>query len=267
MSKKRLALLGSGFLSGIVCDAYCKGILAEYEMVGILGRNAETSGKLAAQTGAKACTSLEELLETKPDIVAEAASVALVKECAVPILSKGIGFVVLSIGAFADTVFYEEAKQTAVDHDAKIYIASGAIGGFDVLRTIALMEAYAPHDAYQTGITTRKGPKSLQNTPLFEDHLLTDTEDSHVFEGNAEKAISLLPTKVNVAVACSLASKGPKNTSVNIFSVPGFVGDDHCIVSETEGIKATVDIYSSTSAIAGWSIVAVLQNIVSPVVF
>jgi len=28
-----------------------------------------------------------------------------------------------------------------------------------------------------------------------------------------------------------------------------------------------VDIYSSTSAIAGWSVVAVLQNIVSPIVF
>ena len=45
------------------------------------------------------------------------------------------------------------------------------------------------------------------------------------------------------------------------------VGDDHKITAEIEGVKAVVDIYSSTSAIAGWSIVALLQNIVSPIVF
>ena len=79
------------------------------------------------------------------------------------------------------------------------------------------------------GIETRKGPASLRNTPLFEEHLMTDTEETHVFSGNAREAIGLLPTKVNVAVASSLATVGPENTSVNITSVPGFVGDDHKI--------------------------------------
>ena len=60
---------------------------------------------------------------------------------------------------------------------------------------------------------------------------------------------------------------GPEDTRVDIYSVPGMVGDDHKITSEIEGVKAVVDIYSSTSAIAGWSVVAVLQNIVSPIVF
>ena len=36
---------------------------------------------------------------------------------------------------------------------------------------------------------------------------------------------------------------------------------------ETEGLKAIVDIYSSTSAIAGWSIVALLRNLSNPVSF
>ena len=34
-----------------------------------------------------------------------------------------------------------------------------------------------------------------------------------------------------------------------------------------DGVKAVVDIYSSTSAIAGWSVVALLRNLASPVVF
>ena len=104
-------------------------------------------------------------------------------------------------------------------------------------------------------------------TPLFKEELLTDTEESRVFSGNAKEAIGLLPTKVNVAVASSLATAGPDETGVNIYSVPGMTGDDHKITAEIEGVKAVVDIYSSTSAIAGWSVVAVLRNLVSPIVF
>ncbi|MFR8755705.1 MAG: hypothetical protein ACLVG5_02665 [Clostridium sp.] len=37
--------------------------------------------------------------------------------------------------------------------------------------------------------------------------------------------------------------------------------------SAVDEVEAVVDIYSRTSAIAGWSIVAVLRNILSPVVF
>lgn len=96
---------------------------------------------------------------------------------------------------------------------------------------------------------------------------MEDTEETEVFSGNAKEAIALFPTKVNVAVATALASTGPETTGVTITSVPGFVGDDHKITMETEGIKAVVDIYSSTAEMAGWSVVSLLRNISSPVVF
>ena len=253
MNKKRLGILGSGYLSGIVVDAWKQGLLEDYEIVGVMGRTPETVSEMAKKAGCVACLTLDELLAQKPDYIAEAASEK--------ILSSGSSLIVLSIGAFADQEFYEKAQKTAKENGTRIYIASGAVGGFDVLRTVSLMgQATA-------GIETRKGPASLRNTPLFEEHLMTDTEETHVFSGNAREAIGLLPTKVNVAVASSLATVGPENTSVNITSVPGFVGDDHKITAEIDGVKAVVDIYSSTSAIAGWSVVAVLRNIVSPVVF
>ncbi len=50
-----------------------------------------------------------------------------------------------------------------------------------------------------------------------------------------------------------------------IVSVPGFTGDDHCITAKIDGVKAVVDIYSRTSAIAGWSVVALLRNQASPI--
>lgn len=261
MKKLKLGILGSGFLGGIIADAWKNGLLEEYELVGIAGRNEEKTNALAAKVGCKACHTSDELLALKPDYIAEAASGAAVKEIAVKALSAGTSLIVLSIGAFADAAFYEEVKKTAAEHGTKVHIASGAVGGFDVLRTISLMGKGTSE------IHTHKGPASLQNTPLFKDQLMTDTEETRVFEGNAKDAIALLPTKVNVAVATSLATTGPEKTGVKITSVPGFVGDDHCITAEIEGVKAVVDIYSSTSAIAGWSVVAVLQNIVSPIVF
>ena len=96
---------------------------------------------------------------------------------------------------------------------------------------------------------------------------MTDSEKTEVFSGSAKEAIALFPTKVNVAVATSLATTGPENTGVTIRSVPGFKGDDHRIEVIGEEVHAIVDIYSKTSAIAGWSVVALLRNLVSPIVF
>lgn len=261
MGKLRLGILGCGYLSNIVVDAYNKGLLEEYELVGVLGRSREASEALAKKAGCRAYDTIEELLEQKPDYIAEAASGQAVRDYAETILSNGCNFAVLSIGAFADQDLYERVIKTAGQHGTKVHIASGAIGGFDVLRTISLMGAVT------SGIETRKGPVSLVGTPLFEGHLISDSEISHVFEGNAKKAIRLLPTKVNVAVATALATAGVEKTSVNIYSVPGMVGDDHKITAEIEGIRAVVDIYSSTSEIAGWSLVALLRNLVSPIMF
>ena len=257
----KLAILGNGFLADIIVEAAKKGMLPDYELVGILGRSQEKTKALAKKADCEACFTITELLAQKPDIVAEAASVAAVKDYAEKILSSGASMAVLSIGAFADRVFFERVAQTAKEHGTKVHIASGAIGGFDVLRTVSLM------DKAKVTFETHKGPASLQNTPLFTEQLMKDMDETKVFDGTAKEAIALLPTKVNVAVAASLASVGPDAEHVQITSVPGFVGDDHRITAEIDGVKAVVDIYSSTSAIAGWSVVALLQNLASPIVF
>lgn len=261
MQKLKLGILGNGRLAEIVAEACLKGLLPEYELVGICGRTREKTDALAGRAGCASCGTVDELLSFEPDYVAEAASVAAVRENAVKILNSGSSMVVLSIGAFADQAFYGQVKAAAAGHGVKVYIASGSVGGFDVLRTVRLMGEPV------TDFESHKGPGGLAGTPLFEAHLTTDREPSQVFEGNAAEAIALLPTKVNVAVATSLASTGPENTNVRIYSDPGMVGDDHRIIAQIPGVKAVVDIYSSTSAIAGWSVVAVLQNAVSPIVF
>lgn len=259
--KKRLAIAGCGKLGNILADAWCDGLLPEYEIMGVLGRNREHALALAAKAGCPAFETIEDLLDAKPDYVAEMASVQLVKDIGEKVLKAGANLVVLSIGAFADEVFYSRIKAVARENGTKVHIASGAIGGFDVLRTVSLM------GQVKTEMVTHKGPKSLQNTPVFRDELLEDKEESEVFAGNTKEAIKLLPTKVNVSVAASLATAGTEKTEFHIVSVPGMEGDDHRITAEIDGVKAVVDIYSRTSDIAAWSVVALLQNLVSPVMF
>ena len=266
MERKKLALVGCGFLGNIIAQAYADGLLADYELVGVTSRTFASAEKTARLTGSKACRDLEELLALRPDYVAEAASGQTVKDIAVEVLSHGANLVVLSIGAFADGEFYEQVRQTAVRCGTRVHIASGAIGGFDVLQTVSLM-ARAAGAEEKAGIWTHKGPASLKGTPIYKEALMSAREGEDVFSGCAKEAIALFPTKVNVAVATALATTGPEVTDVKITSVPGFVGDDHKITAEIPGVKAVVDIYSSTSAIAGWSVVALLRNLAAPVVF
>lgn len=260
-TKKRLAIAGCGKLGNIVMDAWCNGLLPEYEVVGVLGRNQDHARAMAGKAGCPVCETIEELLQLKPDYVTEMASVQLVKDIGEQVLKAGANLVVLSIGAFADEAFYERIKETAREYGTKVHIASGAIGGFDVFRTVSLM------GQVKTEMVTHKGPESLQNTPVFREELLTDQEESEVFSGNTKEAIKLLPTKVNVSVAASLATAGTEKTQFHIISVPGMAGDDHKITAEIDGVTAVVDVYSRTSDIAGWSVVALLQNLVSPIMF
>lgn len=262
MNKKlRLGIVGCGYLGNIIVDALLNGSLEEYELVGVTSRSLESRAKVANKVPCKDCKSIDELLELKPDYVVEAASGKVVKDIAHKVLYGGSNLVVLSIGAFADEVFYEKTNQIARETNKRIYIASGAIGGFDAMRTAALMSGIT------SKITSEKGPKSLRGTPVFREELMSSDKKEDVFNGFAKEAIALFPTKVNVAVATALATTGADNTAVTISSIPNMVGDNHKIEVKGEDVQVTVEIYSKTSSIAGWSVVALLKNIVSPIVF
>lgn len=263
---KTLAFFGCGRLSTIVAKAITDNILTGYTVIGTQSLYKEDADRLAAMmntyTGTdqcKSCSTIDELIALKPDYIVEAASPDALQSMALKALSNGVSIVTLSIGGLADETFYEEVAKTAQENNAKVHIASGAIGGFDVLRTASLMGPST------VTFETEKGPNSLRYTPVYDDAL--QTEERLVFTGNAKEAIAMFPHQVNVSVAASLASIGPANTKVSVTSKPGYIGDKHCITLKNEQIHAVVDIYSSTPQIAGWSVVNTLRNIVSPIVF
>lgn len=110
-----------------------------------------------------------------------------------------------------------------------------------------------------------KGPDALKGTPVYDISLQSGQRT--VFHGTASEAIGLFPTKVNVTVAASRASVGPEKMDVTMVSTPGFTGDTQRVEIRNRQVHAVVDVYSATSEIAGWSVVRVLRNIVSPIVF
>lgn len=261
MDKNKLALIGCGYLNEIVAKAWQDGYLPEYELIAVLGGDYNRAVSFAERYGCKACAGIHELMAEKPDYIAEAASVKAVRSYSEIVLKGGANLVVLSIGAFADQEFYEQVKNTASQSGRRVYIASGAVGGFDVLRTAALMSPI------KASIRSQKSPASLSHSPLYREGLLDITEREQVFNGTTKEAIAILPTHVNVAVATALASAGPENTRMNIEAVPGFQGDEYKIEIEGEEVRTELNIYSRTSKIAAWSVVAVLQNAVAPIVF
>jgi len=261
---KKLVIVGCGRLAEIVADAFINGLLPEYELIGVYSRTAAKAERIASKiksTGKSciACTTLEDLLAMKPDYLVEAASPAAMKELTIPTLKNGTSIVTLSIGAFADQVFYKEVKEIAKTYNTRVYIASGATGGFDVLRTAALMGNASAK------FFNEKGPNPLRRTSVYDDSL--QSKQRVVFSGTASEAISVFPTGLNVSVAASLASVGPDKMQVTMQSTPGFIGDTQKVEIKNEQVHAIVDVYSATPEIAGWSVVSTLINIVSPIVF
>lgn len=256
---KKFAIAGCGRLGRIVAQAWKNGLLPGYELCGTYSRTFGHAESLASDFGCRPCRTIDDIIALAPDIVVETASPAAMKEIAVELLSHGISIVTLSVGALADEAFYAMVARTASDSGAKVYIASGATGGFDVLQTVALMGDADAH------FFNEKGPDALKGTPVYDDSL--QSEKREVFHGTAREAIGLFPTKVNVTVAASRASVGPEKMDVSMVSTPGFTGDTQRVEIRNRHVRAVVDVYSATSEIAAWSVVRVLRNISSPIVF
>lgn len=261
---RKLVIAGCGKLGKIVAEAVLDGVLPGYELTGVFSRTAEKAEAIADEARKKGihchvAENFRNLLSLRPDIMVEAASPAAMREWAVPALENGISIVTLSIGALADDEFYAGVTRAANNGHARLYIASGATGGFDVLQTAALM------GGAKAEFFNEKGPGALKGTPVYDESL--QTEQRTVFRGTAEEAIRMFPTKVNVTVAAARASVGPQNMSVTIRSTPGFKGDTQRVEIRNSQVHAVVDVYSATAEIAAWSVVSTLRNIASPVVF
>lgn len=257
---KRIGLYGCGKLNKIVVECYKKGLLEGYEIVGCYSKTLESRSLMANALGVSVCNSFDELLERRIDYLVEATNPQATKDILEKTINNKVNVVLLSIGALADEAYLEHIKELCIKNNVKIHLPSGAISGFEVLRTARIM------GLTKASLTNTKGSRALAKTTLYNEKM--QAEEQIAFNGSAYEAIKNLPTGINVGVATALATRGVHNTNILIKTKPDFVGDSQCIDIECgDEIKAHLDVYSKTSDIAGYSVVALLQNLNSPIVF
>lgn len=268
MKKYKLAIIGSGSLGSIIGKVVSQNLREKYEILGVLSGKIENAIKLANEIGCKAYKTLDEIINDKPDYIIEAAFPDLFKDIGVKILANGINIIPLSVGALADKEFYNNVKETALKNNSRVHIPSGAVGGFDVLRASMLME-----DA-EVSITTEKSPRSLDGAPFLKGRKLSEEKPEEVFSGFAKEAIKHFPENVNVAVTTALATTGVEKTKVSINSIPGFESNKHNIKLVGKTVKVNVIIETKpseenpkSSTLAAFSVISLLENLVSPITF
>lgn len=256
-----MAFIGCGYLNQIVANAVKTGILPEYEIVGALGRDFSRTQEFSKYFNCKACKDIGELLALEPDIVSEAASPQAVVDYAETILKAGASITVLSAGAFADTEFFERLKEVALENGTRIYIPGGAVGGFDFIRALSLM---SPTEAT---MTSARNPRAYYYTPYYREGLFDIEEPEKLFSGSVRELMEEFPHTYNVVMATSLACGGPEKTKFNMYAAPSVRGDEYNIRVMGRHVAMDMNVYSVNYGIAAWTVVAMLQNIVSPVVF
>ena len=256
--RKKLGLVGCGTLGKAAIRETIRTMGDDYELAAVHDINNESMKQLTDECGGKICVDFQELLEEKPDIVIEAAGGAVLKKILIPSLEAGADMIVLSIGAFADQAFYENASQTAKNLGRKIHLASGAIGGFD------LMQAAGLYGELNSRIINRKNPSSLP-----EHYELGEEVSREIFRGSAKEAIALFPKNVNVAVAAALATTGIEQTEVVVISDKNCELNTHRIELSGDFGYAVIEVASkpspenpASSLIAAYSVVAKLKQLI-----
>ena len=262
---RTVALIGCGNLGTQIARRIVQGAAGDYRLAAVLDARREQAEALARDTGAQCCEDLASLLREAPDYVIEAATGAVLKDMAVECLQTA-HLIVLSTGAFADDAFRAAAAQAAEQNGRKIYIASGALGGFDLAQAAALA------GALEVRMRTRKPPRALIGAPILGDRKLPDDREEDVFRGSAREAIAAFPQNVNVAVALSLAGVGLDETTVTVSSTPGATRNRHIVELDGAFGSARIEIEArpspenpKSSLLAAYSVLALLRKLRSPI--
>jgi aspartate dehydrogenase len=240
---KKVGIIGCGVIGSLIATAVDKGIVKCDELI-LYDCNRRKADNLRNSLHVKTevVEDLEEMLRTRPGVVAEAASQQAVKEYLPRILKKNIELIVMSVGALLEMNV----------RSSRIHVPSGAIGGLDAVSSASL----AGIDVVT--LTTRKSPQTLD---------LDNRREKIAYDGYAEEAVRLFPREMNVAATLALAVR-PKRVRVKVISDPKAKRNLHEVkVSWKHGdmlFRFENDPHPDnpkTSALAAWSAIELLKRL------
>ena len=262
----RVGLLGYGAIGSAVAAGLKSGKVENAELAAVLDPWAPHP---SLEVG-----SLQELLDAS-DVVVEAAGHDALREHGCEVRAAGVDLLVVSVGALADEGLYQDllaagglaagglvagGRQDSAEpagSNGKLYITTGAIGGFDTLKAVALAGAIT-----RAEITSRKPAANLVQPWMEEalhEELLASTSGQGeaasagkevmqgsgetagsgeaasrradtkaikaegeiiAFSGSARKACGLFPQSANVCATLSLATLGFDKTQATMVGDP-----------------------------------------------
>ena len=217
----RVGIIGGGTIARLFIEHIKRGDLGEAEVVAIVGRK-----PLAAEHGIAFVTGIGGLLDTRPDVVVEAASHEAVRAFGAPLLEKGIAFIVLSCGAMGDDALRAKLEAAARGSGALLYVPSGGIGGLDALKAACI----AGVDEVTIAVT--KPPAAWKGIAYVEKlgvDLAGLREACVLFEGSAREGVPHFPANVNIAAVLSMAGIGFDRTRLKVVADPALKYNTHFI--------------------------------------
>jgi aspartate dehydrogenase len=261
----RLGLIGCGSIGVAVVKAIVSGRLPGVDLVGAMDvAGIEKAAKLAATAGCPFFADVPALLDTKPDLVLEAASAEAVRSYAACVLECA-DLMMVSVGALADGEFFGRLMEQAKREGRRIHVPSGAIGGLDIIKA-ALFGGLE-----ECTLTTTKPPGVLAGAPYVIERCIdleAIREATVIFEGTARQAVRFFPQNLNVAAAVSLAGLGLDKTTVRIIANPAATRNVHEVFVRGEFGEATIRLVNQpsldnpkSSILTSLSVIATLQRI------
>ncbi|MEM9303954.1 MAG: aspartate dehydrogenase [Pseudomonadota bacterium] len=197
------------------------------------------------------------------DLIVDCAGQAALRMHGPEILRSGIHLVTVSIGALADAGLCGDLESAAIDGNARLLLASGAIGALDCLQAGRVGTLHA------VTYSGRKPPRGWKGSPA-EERLdldsLTDAQHVH-FEGSARDAARRYPKNANVAAAVALAGVGMDDTHVRLIADPTVDQNIHEVIATGEFGEFTFEIRGNalpdnprSSALAAMSAVSRVEQ-------
>lgn len=168
-----------------------------------------------------------ELAAWKPSLVVECASHSAVRDAVPVLLRLGVDTVIMSIGSLADPALLRDLEAAAVTGKSRLTVASGAIGGLDVLRAAKLAGLTS---VVYTGSKPPGAWKGTSAETLCD--LSAISAPTVFFEGNAEQASRLFPKNANATAAVALAGIGFEKTIVTLVADPEILSNCHRVTAQ-----------------------------------
>ncbi len=250
----KVGILGCGRLGSIAANALKEGKAPFCELAALLDSNEDVLAAKSGEFGVPGFTDRNEFMACGLDFVIEATRQNVAQENIPAFIDKGISVVSLSCGAFADKDFYNRAAALCLERGAKVYLATGCLGGFDLASVFQLMGG-------MQGTVVQYMPPKAERDPR--NPMAGFPEE---FSGTALEGFNISPSHLNTVIAGALACGELEDARYELrLAQPGMGAFG--LEMKNDLSSAKIIISQNTFEMIALSTIAVLNRVTNPITF